>query len=466
MKGTTQALITSGKSGILQSEGHSYLRSNTPGIVVCAYTRRAVANIRKNLSEDMQGNCITIHKLLEYQPVYYDIIDPETGKEASTMRFEPTRNADNNLPTSIHTIVIEEASMVSVELYKQITDAIGHKVQFIFLGDIQQLPPVFGSAILGFKMLELPTIELTQVYRQALESPIIRLAHRVLSGVPIPAEEYPKWSYPNQLTIHPWKKKLHPDTALLTVAKFFTAAYDKGAYDQELDAILIPFNKSCGTDELNKHIANHISISKGRPTYEIVAGFNKLYLSVGDKVLYDKEDAIVTNISLNSSYHGKQPQPHSVTLDYWGYNGGGASSTIQTYTDEDIDFILEAAGADDTDRLRKSSHIVTLLMQDTEREVDLDSAAELNALNLGYALTVHKSQGSEWRKVFFILHQSHATMLQRELLYTGITRAKQELYIICEPESLTKGIINQRIKGNTLAQKAEYFKGKLEREGG
>lgn len=52
-------------------------------------------------------------------------------------------------------------------------------------------------------------------------------------------------------------------------------------------------------------------------------------------------------------------------------------------------------------------------------------------------------------------------MLQRELLYTAVTRAKEELYIICEPETFTKGIQSQRVKGNTLAEKAEFFKGKI-----
>ena len=88
-------------------------------------------------------------------------------------------------------------------------------------------------------------------------------------------------------------------------------------------------------------------------------------------------------------------------------------------------------------------------------------ASEVNALLLAYALTVHKAQGSEWRKVFFCLHQSHATMMQRELLYTGVTRAREELYVICEPETFTKGILAQKIKGDTLKEKAQFFKGKL-----
>jgi ATP-dependent exoDNAse (exonuclease V) alpha subunit len=57
-------------------------------------------------------------------------------------------------------------------------------------------------------------------------------------------------------------------------------------------------------------------------------------------------------------------------------------------------------------------------------------------------------------------------MIQRELLYTAVTRASKELYIICEPDTFVKGVESQRIKGNTLLDKAEYFKGKLESNGG
>ena len=97
---------------------------------------------------------------------------------------------------------------------------------------------------------------------------------------------------------------------------------------------------------------------------------------------------------------------------------------------------------------------------DTGTTLSITKASDVNAMLHAYALTVHKSQGSEWRNVFLCLHQSHATMLQRELLYTAVTRAREELYVICEPESFTKGIKSQKIKGNTLEEKAEWFKGK------
>lgn len=468
MRGVMQSLITSGHAGLLEADDHKYLRSGTPGIVIVSFTRRAVSNIRKAVAEDMKSNCITIHALLEYEPVYHEVFDSTKGEYVNKMNFEPTRHEGRPLSSTIRVCVIEEASMVSLELFKELSDALPQNCQFIFLGDIQQLPPVFGSAILGYKMLELPVVELTEIYRQALESPIIRLAHRILSGVPITAEEYPEWKVPDKLTIHPWKKKLSADNALLTIAKFLTVAIENQVYDPENDMVLIPFNKSCGTIELNKHIAQFMARKRKVPVWEVIAGFKKEYFSVGDKVLYDKEDAIITSIEVNSAYSGAKPQPEGLMLDYWGYNsgtGGDAEHHISeneaALAEAEIDFMLSQSVSSE-DRVRQASHIIKCRILETGHEIILDTAGAINALLLSFVLTVHKSQGSEFRKVFLMLHQSHATMLSRELLYTAVTRAKEELYIICEPESMAKGIQSQRIKGNTLAEKAEFFKGKLD----
>lgn len=469
--GGVQALLQSKYFPPMRDQ-HKHLPINAPGIVFVSYTRRAVMNLRRALPDDMKSNAITIHKLLEYAPVFYEIFDEASAEYRKTMRFEPTRNASNNLDSAIRTIVFDEASMVSVALFHEVWCALPDPLntQFIFIGDIQQLPPVFGSAILGFKMLSLPVIELTQVYRQALESPIIRLAHRILSGNSIPVAEFPDWKLPNQLTLHPWKKRISADSALLTIAAFFKAGYNTSNYDPNEDMILMPFNKACGTIELNKHIANHIARSKNLLTHEIIAGFNRYYFSVGDKVLYEKEDAEIVSITRNPVYSGKWPQHASTLLDYWGCLQSSESDEmthhvveIETETDDDIDTMLGAiAAADVEDRVKDASHIIKVKLLDSEREIELKSASEINALVMAYALTVHKSQGSEWRKVFLILHQSHNTMIQRELLYTACTRAREELYVICEPDSFEKGITGQRIKGNTLQEKAAFFKGKLD----
>lgn len=459
-KGSTAALIQNGLIPPLSSSyDHKHLQKGAPGIAICAYTRRATNNIRKNLSEDLQQCCLTIHKLLEYEPVEY-YITGEDGKEKRTMRFEPTRHQDNPLPAALKTIVIEESSMVSYELFMQLVAACPHNPQFVFLGDIQQLPPVFGAAILGFKMLELPVVELTEVYRQALESPILSLAHRILSGKGIRGSEFKTLSVPKKLTLHAWQKKISPDNAVATLAKFFIKALDEGKYNPETDGILIPFNKSCGTDELNKHIATKIAQKQFKPVAEIIHGFKRSYYSVGDKCLYDKEDCIITAIEENPRYIGIKPREPSFELNYWG-QGTGADAH------DDIDQFLDAVavGEEDADKKqRAASHIITLNLLDSERTIKISSAGEIDALNLGYAITVHKSQGSEWSKVYLCFHHSHAVMIARELLYTAVTRAKEELFCICEPDTFDKGITRQRIKGNTWQEKAEAFKGKLENE--
>ena len=465
-------LISTGAAGKYVNDGHKYLTMDTPGIVCCAYTRRAVMNMKQVMPEEMKANTLTIHKLLEYQPVYYEVFDETTQKMKNTMRFEATRNSHKPLSSTIKTVILDEPSMVSVELFKELENALPHKPQYIFLGDIQQLPPVFGSAILGYKMLELPTIELTEVYRQALESPIIRLAHRILSGREIPAKEFQDFYSEGKLKLHPWRKKLHADAALMTAAKFFTTAIQAGQYNPLEDMILIPFNKSFGTDELNKFIAQFISTQRKSVVYEVIAGFRKHYLAVGDKVLYDKEDAEIVSISMNGSYAGVKYQEPSTLLDRWGHyrkpeEGEHVISPLEAGEKDldDIDSLLDIMSSNTgEDRTTEGSHVITLRMYHSDEEVSISSASEINSLLLGYVLTVHKSQGSEWRKVFLVLHQSHNTMLQRELLYTACTRPREELYIICEPDSFEKGILSQRIKGNTLAEKAEYFKGRLEQK--
>jgi exodeoxyribonuclease V alpha subunit len=465
MKGTVQSLIQSSQTGVIQNHDHKHIPHGVPGIIICAYTRRATNNIRRNMSDDMKENCITIHKLLEYAPEYFDSMD-ENGETKTSMRFAPSRNAMNPLPAEITTIIFEESSMIGVSLYNEVICALPNpeNVQIIFLGDIQQLPPVFGSAILGFKMLELPTIELTEVYRQALESPIIRLAHRILSGKPIPHKELESISCPG-LTIKPWKMKVDAEAALNVTEKLFSSLYEKGEYNPEEDMILIPFNKAYGTLDLNKSIANHMARKKQLVTWEVISGFVRHYFSVGDKVLFDREDAIVLDIYPNPSYTGVPAQKESTYLDYWGHNNAPKSMQDQVASNEsDIDFLLAQVAADDEDRVTQSSHHIKLLMLDSGVEKTITKAAEVNSTILGYALTVHKSQGSEWNKVFCLFHNSHATMMQRELLYTAVTRAKEELVIICEQDTFTNAIISQRIKGNSLAEKAEYFKGKVDRK--
>src|ERR1700748_201113 len=312
MKGVVSYQIQNNICGVYSAEDHKHLRAGTPGIVVVAYTRRAVNNIRRNMPEDMRENCITIHKLLEYEPVFYTVVDEATGKEKNKMEFRPGRNSMNPLSSSIHTVVYEESSMIGTDLYRHVQDALCHPHQEIFLGDIQQLPPVFGPAILGFKLHTLRTVELVEVYRQALESPIIRLAHRILSGKTINSTALQEMIVPGELVIKPWSKTIAPNNALIVLGNclpdpsgrygLFPGLIQSGGYDPEEDMILIPQNVGLGTDELNKYIAQFIAHKNGREVWGVVAGFDKHYFSVGEKVMYERNDGIITKIETNPLY--------------------------------------------------------------------------------------------------------------------------------------------------------------------
>lgn len=468
VRGVVDTLITSGLVGSFHGVEHKYLpASDVPGIVAVSFTRRAVANLAKSLPQELQKNCLTIHALLECEPGIISVFDSETGEEKNKQIFAPKRNETYPLSEQIQVVIIDEASMVGTDLFKQLDAALPHKPTYIFIGDICQLPPIFGPAILGFKMLELPVIQLTQVYRQALESPIIKLATDIRTGQITPLKDKVTiQTSQGHLTLHPWKKRLHAETALLTFCKFITQAYDLNKYNPEEDMILCPFNKSFGTIEINKHIANHIARKNNLVTYEIQSGYNKIYLSPGDKILFEKRDAKVISIKPNPQYLGVSTSAPSTTLDYWGYDPEKTkSSNFTDLSDEEIESVLDAF-SDQEEKVNQASHIVTIKYDDTDYTVTISTAAKLNSLLLSYALTVHKAQGSEWRKVILAFHQSHNTMLQRELLYTAVTRAKEELYIICEPDTFVKGVQNQRIKGDSLEEKIEYFKGKLEDNNG
>lgn len=457
-----QKLLRQGNIPPIPAESkHKHLTVGAPSIAICAFTRRATNNIRANQAEDIKSCCLTLHKLLQYEPVVITTIDEATGIEKNSKIFEPIYNAQNPLPSFLKTIIIEEASMVGMELWNNLIAAIQHEVQFIFLGDLNQLPPVFGPAILGFKLNELPVVELTQVYRQALDSPIISLAHRILSGKPIELLELTEdWAKRDNLRIVPWKKKIAAENATKILADLIVKCINEDQYDPETDGILIPFNKSCGTDELNKYIANAIAKKEGKPVYEIIHKWKRSYFSVGDKCLYEKEDAIILDIQKNPSFSGAiNPRDASVTLDYWGNDSAEKDVNV-----DDIDDLLASVGTlsgnEEEETKLAASHVIKLHLLDSDRVVELSSAGQIAALILGFAITVHKAQGSEWKKVFFFLHGSHATMILRELLYTAVTRAKSELIIVCEPDSFIKGVERAKIKGTTLAEKAEYFKGK------
>lgn len=476
-----------------------WLRRGAPGIVCVAYTRRAVRQIAKNVPAEV--TTLTAHKLLEFAPVYYEVEKPDGGI-GKTMRFEPQRHATNPLPKELHTLIIDESSMMSLELYDLLMAAIQHNVQVILLGDLHQLPPVYGQSVLADKLTQWPVVELTEVYRQALDSPIIQLATAIKDGRGWTVEGKTSWASPDgssTVTINPWKSSLrshddghvvHKVTALDGFKGFADSIIAAGDYSEEEDVILMPFNKACGTLELNKHIANTLGRKRGAQVHHVIAGYNNHFFAVGDRVLYEKQEAVIVAIEPNPVYVGKAVQPAGYSLDRWGgYSddaerqaAANAAADAADPNSFDVDTLLAnlALMGEDDDKFNQASHIISLLTIEQIEEgraakergdadyeepkpLQVKDTGAINNMLFAYALTIHKSQGSEWRRVFLFLHQSHHTMCSRELLYTAVTRARQHLYIICEPDKLgkpgtvTKAARAPRIRGNTLAEKVAWL---------
>lgn len=454
-------------------ESTKFLSSGLPGVAVVSFTNRAVKNIAKGMPADIARHTLTVHKLLEFAPEFDTVRDAD-GNEKTIRRFLPKRNRYNPLPSSLKLIIVEESSMISTDLWAQLMDAIPHECQFIFLGDLQQLPPVYGSAILGFKLLELPIVELTRIYRQAAGSPIIDLAWKVARGDKITKSDYEIISKASggKVTLRPWKKRLDSFDALHIMNLLFKNFVDEGVYNPNEDMIMIPFNKQLGTIEFNLNLAQHLGKKRGAKVHQIIAGFNKFYYAVGDKILCDRMEAIIEDIVINDSYRGVAPLPPSEQMNRWGLyelvDGEKLQREEDTRTmDEVEEFLLKTLAkqeGENEEAKQQASHVLVCRLLDSDEIREVRTTGEYSATVFAYALTVHKCQGSEWRKCFLILHHSHSMMISRELLYTAVTRAREELVVICEPETFEKGVKNQRIKGNTIKEKAEFFKGKLEKE--
>src|SRR4030042_5988794 len=426
-----------------------------PSIAFVAYTRIASGNLRRAIHKNpdleavLTHNVTTIHNLLEYTPETY--WNHELNKES--FRFIPRRNAVNQL--DITHLVIEESSMVGLDLWEKLFAALRPNVQIIFIGDINQLPPVFGDAILNYSLVQLPVIELTQVYRQAGDSSILLNAHKILKGQ-LDLTEDKDFKLVRCGTTNYTQAKLS-----IALGQMFPKWADMGDYDPMQDIILSPWNKrDLGTDNLNKWIAQFLGEKRKAEVYHITAGIASLYLAVGDKVMFNKQVGVITNISRNSRYMGRAYLTQSTNLTRFGNYSGQMEESAEDleaidYSNISLDEMLED---NEGDRTKEASHFTDILLDDGAT-VTLSGIGEYAPSNfsLAYALTVHKAQGCEWRKVYIVLHRDHQISLCRELLYTAVTRAREQLVIIAKEDVVRKAIATQRIKGNTVAEKIEYF---------
>lgn len=448
-------------------EGNWVLRKGTPGIVAVSFTNTAVNNINNALDGIIP--CFTIHKLLEFAPVIYETVDA-AGKPVTKRVFEPARNAMNPLPAELRTIIIEESGVVSITLFQMLLAALPdpEAVQFIFLGDLFQLDPPYDPAILGFVLTaeKFKKVELTEVYRQKLHSPILRFALDIKDRISFGSNKYEALNIDNEhgvLVVKPWKHRLDEFKATLEAGKFLKKEWEAGNYLPERDCVILPFNKRFGSTELNILIADFLGKARQAVVHEVIAGFEKKYLAVGDSVVVSKRKGTIVSIARNDSYVGKNyPQPPSANLDRFGYNcnknlDDAALLEADADSHDEIDRLMAAALSDNEDRLRNASHVVTVNIDGVEYELSSAGDFGLAKFDFSYCMTCYKAQGSEWNTVYVFAHKSHAVSLCNEFFYTAITRAKKKLVLICEPSHLSTSMLKQSIVGNNWQQKALHF---------
>lgn len=451
-------------TGRLQTHSFNSGGGVGPSIAFCAYTNRATDNMRRALHKDpwleaqLPYNVLTIHKLLEYTVEW--LVNAETGKQYP--HFYPKRCAAN--PLDITHLIIEEGSQVDIPLWKQVFEALKPGTVIIIVGDINQLPPVFGPSVFNYALVQLPIIELDEVYRQAADSPILSNAHRALNSESL----QPDGHFFKLFQSKPGSKLLSENGMCAVTVNSLKKWMNDGNYDPMTDIILSPINKdthACGTKNINYHMAQYLGDKRGAKVHQVLAGRNKLYLAEGDRVMVEKQDGVISKISMNASYIGKTPM--SVVCDVNRFGQAVINNEEHGHIDDD-DFELtgyENLDVDiipDEEKKLAASHMVDVLL-DTGETVTLESAGDFSdaKFNLGYALSVHKAQGSEWRKVVFIMHKNFRNMLYRELIYTAMTRAREYLSIIDLTNCLDHSLKQQRIKGNSIAEKIEWFNSKL-----
>ena len=276
-------------------------------------------------------------------------------------------------PLSADGILVDEASMVDVRLMSSLLAAVPQGCRLVLVGDADQLPSVGAGRILGdiIQSGTLPVCTLAEVYRQAADSGIVQNAHRINSGTP-PISGEREEGRPDFFEIH----RSDALAAQTTVVEVVTQRLPSKGFDPLTDVqVLTPMhNGVLGTEALNTTLQEALnptgpSIQRGQRTFR-----------VRDRI-----------IQLRNDY------------DNDIFNG-------------DIGIIVLASNG-------------TLTVDFDGRQVLL-RGEQLNDIELAYAISIHKSQGSEYPAVVMVLHRAHFVMLRRNLLYTGVTRAKRFCCVI------------------------------------
>ena len=367
-------------NGILELFGQMQLKC-----LLAAPTGRAAKRLTEVTGEDAS----TIHRLLETN------IDQNTGK----MFFV----RDESNPLKCDAVIVDEMSMVDVQLLHSLLQAIPQGKRVILVGDPDQLPPV-GPGFPFSDMLrsgQLPSVRLTEIFRQAQQSLIVMNAHRVNRG------EMPELK--SVTSDFFFMRRPSEDAVATLIRDLCTTRLPKNmGIPADQIQVLSPTRKGgVGTVNLNKLL--QASLNPPAPEKN-ERQFGEYIFREGDRVM-----------QIRNNYDM-----------IWKKTDGSAVGT--GIFNGDVGTI---AGIDN------STESLTVVFDDRVAEYDF---TQLNELEPAYAMTVHKSQGSEYRAVILTAWNGSPYLLSRSILYTAITRARELLIIVGREE--TVGVMVENAKKN------------------
>ncbi|MBL8681512.1 MAG: ATP-dependent RecD-like DNA helicase [Myxococcales bacterium] len=348
-------------------------------LVLCAPTGRA----SRRMTEATREPAKTIHRALEWNP--------------RLQRFA----RDPSAPLDADLVLVDESSMLDVPLAARLVEAVRNGSRIVFVGDADQLPSVGPGTVLADLLATswIASVRLTEVFRQASESAIVRSAHAVLAGA-LPESSTPRDA--SSGTTAPkgelfWVKVDDAERAAeLLVETVCQRIPKRFGIDPMRDVqVLVPTHKGpLGAQALNVALQRALNPAAPPATAPVEGAAPRAKVSAGDKVMQLKND-----------------------YDLDVYNG-------------DLGTVV-----------RTDANAIVANMDG--REVLFNGDAR-DALALAYAATVHKSQGSEYDAVVIGLHTGHFVLLNRALLYTAITRARRLAVIVGSERAVKMAVQNTR----------------------
>ena len=339
----------------------------------------------KRITEATGRDARTIHRALEY-----------SGEEGKFLRNE-------GRPLSCEAVIVDEVSMVDLFLMRSLLRAIAPGTRLIFVGDADQLPSVGAGNVLG-DMIEsgvLPLAKLTTIYRQAQESMIVMNAHRINRG------EMPVLRTKNTNFFFERKENAN-DAASSTIALVKTRLPGFAGFHSMRDIqVMAPMKRGItGVYEMNRMLQE--ALNPRRPgVAELPRG--EAVFRVGDKVMQTRN-----NYDLSWEKDGEEGEGV--------FNG-------------DIGFIRA---------IDRTGRCVTVAFDDG-REV-VYGEGDWDALEHAYCISVHKSQGSEFEAVVLPIVSGPPMLMNRNLLYTAVTRARRMVVIVGREAAIWQMVSNKRMQ--------------------